>query len=124
MTEELLERCRLENGLELFLYDASRRVAGDRWQVVLIVRAEVPVVASLLALPDGKSGDDIRSVLGDSLVWEQRRERNFIDEKEKKAVFEAMVRRFNDNTRGYLAHPDFAAKFIARRYDDLAKKRR
>ncbi|MFP4445479.1 MAG: hypothetical protein ACLFPD_04455 [Desulfosudaceae bacterium] len=122
--EILLETETLENGVELNLYDASRKVAGERWQVVLIVRARVPVTEALCRQCRPADTEEIRALLGESQLWEQKRERNFIDEKEKEAVLAAMRESFSGTIRSYVAHPEFAVRLIARRCQDLAKRQR
>ena len=121
--ETLLETEALDNGVALNLYDASRKVAGDRWQVVLIARARVPVTDALCRQCQPEDAARVRSLLGESQAWEQKRERNFIDENEKEAVLAAMRERFLRITRPYVAHPAFGARMLARRYQDLAKRR-
>ena len=48
MKEKLIKTMGLENGMQLDFYDASRRLAGDRWLISLIVRMEIPVVEALI----------------------------------------------------------------------------
>jgi hypothetical protein len=124
MEERLIETKTLANGLELSIYDASRKIAGDRWYVVLLARVVVPVKERFLgqgAVP--VSVDEARSALGDTVVFEQRRERNFIDETEKQAVFDNLYQTFAAGTGVYIVHSDFPARFIKKRLAEcLAKK--
>jgi hypothetical protein len=39
--EKLINTIRLDNGLELKLYDSSRKVAGDRWRVGIVARIDI-----------------------------------------------------------------------------------
>ena len=48
MKEKLIETIELKNGMKLNFYDASRRLAGDRWLISLIIRMEIPVVKALI----------------------------------------------------------------------------
>ncbi|MBT9438589.1 MAG: hypothetical protein GAS50_05285, partial [Desulfobacterales bacterium] len=66
MEEKLIKTIDLENGLELKLYDASRKLAGDRWLVSLIARMEIPTSDSLLKedVSPSLNVDEVRKVLG------------------------------------------------------------
>ena len=66
------------------MYDGSRKIAGDRWQVACIVAVEVPVDypdAEILSAA-GVNRDDLKGIFGDVVVFEKVMERNFIDENE------------------------------------------
>ena len=52
MKEKLIKTMDLENGMQLNFYDASRKIAGDRWQISLVVRMEIPVTEVLIKDPD------------------------------------------------------------------------
>lgn len=125
MEEQLVETKTLENTIELDIYDQSRPVAGDRWLVALVARAKVPVEDRFFKDGGQSSVDiaDMRIALGKQLVFEQRRERIFVDEKEKDQVWNALYEQFIEGTLGYIAHPGFPMKFIAKEYKEhLAKK--
>ena len=77
MKEKLIKTLNLKNGLQLNVYDASRKLVGDRWMVSLIARMDVPVTEALkksIRKPT-KSVDEIKGVLGDSVLFERKRER-------------------------------------------------
>lgn len=111
MEERLIETKILANGLELSIYDASRKIAGDRWYVALVARVVVPVQGT-----DVLSVDDAQRALGDTVVFEQRRERNFIGNNEKQAVFDNLYQTFTSGTGIYVARHDFPARFIKKRF--------
>lgn len=118
MEERLIETKTLANGLELSIYDASRKIAGDRWYVAMVARVAVPV-CGVDTVPVGEA----RQALGDTVVFEQRRERNFIDDNERDAVFGDLCRIFSDGTGAYVAHADFPARFIKKKLAEcLARK--
>jgi hypothetical protein len=126
MTEKLIKSENLENGIKLDIFDACRPLIGDRWQITLIARATVSVKA---AMSDDKEGegdaDAICKALGDEVVFEQKRERNFIDDAEKDALFQSLFDLFQESTRKYVAHPDFPRKLVAKEYRTfLAKPQR
>jgi hypothetical protein len=113
-----------DNGVTLRLYDASRKLAGDRWLVALAARATVPVEQNLLAAISPEDLTQIRQALGNELVFEQKRERYFIDDRQKTAVFNQMLESFRSMTCTYLAHPQFPSQFAKKSFRDyLAGKR-
>lgn len=123
MTEKLIKSEKLDNGVELTIYDACRPLIGDRWLVTLIVRAKVAVKEALEAdNPTGADMDTVCKALGDEVVFEQKRERNFIDDAEKDAVFQVMYDLFQESTLKYVAHPDFPRKLIANEYRTYLSK--
>lgn len=127
MEERLVKTEQLANSITLDIFDQSRPVVGDRWLVVLVARARVPVEERFFK--EGGQGNvnirDIRDALGDQVVFEQRRERNFIDENHKDQEWNVLYANFTETIRDYIAHPDFPMKFIARAYKDyLANKAR
>ena len=118
MTEKLVKEITLENGLALKLYDGSKKVAGDRWQVSLIARTEI-TVTGLLTNDDERSSadiDEIEKALGERVTFEQKRERNFIDEARKDEMFEELCASLSDSSLSYVSHPDFPKRFVIKEY--------
>jgi hypothetical protein len=81
MEEKLIKTIDLKNGLRLEIYDSSRSVGEDRWQVVLTARIEIPVnmLSRRADTQVAFNVDDITSSIGENVCFEQKRERNFID---------------------------------------------
>ena len=77
MKEKLIKTIDLENGLQLNVYDASRKLVGDRWLVSLVVRMDVPVTEALKknGRQPTENVDEIKDVLGDSVLFEKKREK-------------------------------------------------
>ncbi len=118
METQPMERVELENGLNLEVYDLSRRVAADRWYVELKACIPIPVseasfTQNVAAPTDIKT---LREALGDQVVFEHRNTRNFIDENDKEAVMKEMRRSLKTNAERYFNHPDFAARFLLKQY--------
>ena len=121
---EEIKTINLENGLELKLFDASRKLAGDRWLVSLIVRMEIPT-SDLLLKKDGSPSlnvDEVRKVLGEKLLFEQKREKIFIDEREKDEVMKEIQDFFLISSLSYLSHSDFPQKYILKKFNEKIKK--
>ena len=111
----------LDNKIELTIYDASRKITGDRWMVILIARARVIVAAASFtdAAPAPAEIETIRKALGGEVVFEQKRERIFVDANDKEAVFGEIYDTFMAAVRPYVSHPDFPGKFIAKQYREF-----
>jgi hypothetical protein len=77
-------------------------------------------------LKDDQTGDliSIRPAMGDLIPFEQKRERYFIDEREKASVFNQMVESFRSSTRNYLAHPQFPSRFVTKAFRKYLEKKR
>lgn len=120
MEQILITEENFDNGVTLRLYDASRKLAGDRWLVCLAVCALVPV------REEAQTGASttFRQALGEQVVFERKRERHFIDEREKENVFNHLLENFRSMTHDYLAHPQFPARFVQKAFREyLAKER-
>ena len=91
---KLIKQQRLENGIELFMYDQSRLMAGDRWQVELKCEAHIPIEKSfwdIVEHEDSQLASEISKILGDRMVFVTTRQRNFVDIKEQEPVFQEMM---------------------------------
>ncbi len=124
MEEKLIKIIDLENGLKLKLYDVSRQLAGDRWLISLIARIEIPTSDSLLK---GDASpllniDEVRKVIGEKLLFEQKREKIFIDEKEKDEVMKEIQDSFLSSSLSYFSHSDFPKKYILKKFNEKIKK--
>jgi len=111
MEDRIVKRLELDNGLVLKIADESKKLAGDRWVVRCTARIDVP--ADCVKGPDAEK---IRTALGDTVCFEQKRERNFIAEEEKDAVFASLSTFFLDTSLSYLAHPEFGTRFVLKKY--------
>jgi hypothetical protein len=122
--EQLVKTISLENNLTVELYDASKKIAGDRWQVSLVARMVVPVDDAIdKGGIDPTKAVEIRQVLGDAVTYEIKKQRNFIDAREKTAVFDQLLDVFSNYSRPYLSHPDFAGRFVLKTFYDRQKQR-
>ena len=103
MAETLLEKITLKNGLTVNLFDASQNIAGDRQQVNLIVRVDIYIDSFEQAINGNDNSlpsfAEIKEILGDSIVFELVKQRQFIDNKEKQKVIKAVTDSFKQNTR-------------------------
>jgi len=124
MKEKLIKTMDLSNGMQLNFYDASRRLAGDSWLISLIIRMEIPV-AEVSINNGGKSMesvDEIKKVLGEKVLFEQKRERIFVGESEKQTVFEELYDFFIDSVLGYLSNEAFPKRYVLKKYREKVKR--
>jgi len=119
MENSLIKKVRLNNDLHLEFYDASKKVAGDRWLVKMTARIEVPVKDYLESIQPDMDVDDILKVLGRKVIFEKNMERNFIDNKEKEKVLNEFCESFSEIALTYLSEANFPKQFIAKKYQEL-----
>lgn len=123
MDERLIETIELENRLTLKLYDSSRKLAGDRWLVTLIARIDVPVDPALIeaqTLSDARE-NAVKKALGSHVLFEQQRDRIFIDASEKEDTLGEMIEMFKNSTLQYLSHQEFPRRFLLKKIKEEMK---
>ncbi len=118
MEKSLMKRMELSNGLKLDFYDISRKLAGDRWYVGMIARIDVPLTELLLTSQpfSNYSVEEIRNALGETVRFQEKRERHYIDEQEKDALLVNMMDSFIKTTLNYFSHPDFSEKVVLKEF--------
>lgn len=123
--EKLIKTIELKNGRTLELYDASRKVADDRWLVQLIARIKISIDASLFDKADLSIIDmeDVRHAFGGEITFEKKRKRNFIDQKKKGRVLEDLMNSFVSASIDYLSNNKFPGSFILSEYKKYKEKR-
>jgi wyosine [tRNA(Phe)-imidazoG37] synthetase (radical SAM superfamily) len=119
MPEQLIKSIPLDNGQVLNIYDASKNIAGDRWQVNLVARIVISV--NEISLENNAANatlSEIEQALGDTVEYEIKKQRNFIDDKEKQTVLTDLLDTFIKYSAPYLSHPDFPKRFIIKKYHE------
>jgi len=124
MKEKLIKTLDLENGLQLNIYDASRKLVGDRWLVSLIVRMDVPVTEALKK--DSRQPivniNEIKDILGDSVLFEKKREKIFIDTDEKETASKELCDMFLNSSLNYLSKDIFPKQYVLKTYAKEVKR--
>jgi hypothetical protein len=125
MKEKLIKTLDLENGLQLNVYDASRKLVGDRWLVSLIVRMDVPVTEALKknSRESIENIDEIKDMLGESVLFEKKREKIFVDTAEKEMVFRELCDMFLNSSLNYLSKEIFPKQYVLKTYREEMKKK-
>lgn len=124
MKEKLVKTIDLKNGIQLKIFDGSRKVAGDRWMINLVARMDIPVMETLVknGRESSESIDEIQTMIGEKVSFEQKRERIFIDESEKDSVFKEMVDIFLNHTLRYLSREAFPKQYVMKKYREKVKQ--
>ena len=125
MKEKLIKTLDLENGLKLNVYDASRKLVGDRWLVSLIIRMDVPVVGALKKnnRESMENIDEIKDILGNSVLFEKKREKIFVDTRKKEIVFKELYDTFLNSALNYLSKEIFPKQYVLKMYKEEMKKK-
>ena len=122
MKEKLIKTLALENRLQLKIYDASRKLAGDRWLVSLIARIEIPVSEVLEKHDPQVNVKELKDVLGEQIIFEQKRQKTFVDHKDKESAFKEACDVFLDSSLKYLSKETFPKQFILKTYKEKLKE--
>lgn len=120
MQEQLIETYEKEGLPAVRFFDASKKLAGDRWQVNLVVRMQVDVDESISGLP--APVDEIRRRIGDTVTFEHKTSRTFVAQIDKDDLLSEMCEEFKNTALPYLYHEDFQKNLITNRYRDLLTK--
>jgi len=123
--ERIIEQQILGNGIKLILFDKSKLTAGDRWLVELRCEAHITIDENFWEMVSGEDAEiqaEIRKILGDHLVFESIKQRNFIDEREREDVLQEMVRQVHSSMLEYLKRAHFPQEFFKKQYRETHKK--
>jgi hypothetical protein len=125
MEQTLIKTIELGNGLKLEFYDISRKLAGDRWYVGVIARINIPLIDSLLTNQhlSHYSVEEFMNTLGESVRFQQKRERHYIDEREKDDLVNSLMDSFIKRTLNYLSRPDFPGKYVLKEFQAYRKRK-
>ncbi len=122
--KKLIRTIYLENDLLLSLYDESRKIAGDRWQVNLMVTIQILTAHVKFTQIDKINRDEIIQTVGEQINYEKKLIRNFVADHEKEEIVSAMCDSFLQNIKPYLSHQQFAERFVIKCYADSLEKRK
>ncbi|MBW2035341.1 MAG: hypothetical protein JRI94_17490 [Deltaproteobacteria bacterium] len=125
MSEKLFGTIKLENNLDLEIWDLSRVIAGDRWLVSMEARLNVPIeIEHLETLPDKEKVLAIlKETFGEGISYRYNHENFFVDKNQKREVFQENLERLKENVLLYLSRPDFAKKLVLSKYRELKTKK-
>jgi hypothetical protein len=123
MTQQPLTTLTLDNQLTLCLFDASRKIAGDRWRVEIVLQIDIPVSETwFTGGPLPASLAELKEMLGETVRFEYRDQRSFVDAGEKEDLLAKMQADLLVLAHRYYGHPDFAARFLTKTFLEKHKK--
>lgn len=124
MDDGIVKELDLENNLHIKIYDRSKKLIGDRYQVIMQAEMDIPITQTILENNDRLMPgiQELKNMLGDKVTFKQTREKIFIDEGEKEKVMSNMIDSFINDMIPYLSRPDFPVRFINRQYQDQEKR--
>ena len=124
-TATIITHRKLENGMELFLYDRSRLMAKDRWLIEILCKAFIPLDEKLwdgLTAEDLKQESVIRKMLGDRLIFSSSNKRVFVDDRQKEAVLQEMTRQMSTTILAYINRPEFPEQLFRKKVRDARRQ--
>ncbi|MGC8718736.1 MAG: hypothetical protein ACP5TY_01845 [Thermodesulforhabdaceae bacterium] len=125
-TPRLFKTIALSNGTQIYCYDKSKHVAGDRWYVCL--RIEVPIEVKKEFFDGYPEADEAYrefvNAFGNTYVFSYEKERNFIAETEVQSLLELLLKDFMENSSAYLERPAWRKMCILKAYKDWKEKER
>ncbi|MCX7816888.1 MAG: hypothetical protein N2317_05205 [Syntrophales bacterium] len=116
---KLHERIPLPNGLILEIWDRTRKIAEDTYRVELAAQIEVPFQPSYFLQKEHY--EKTVKTLGQTGLYEYRKERTFVKVEDKDRVFEELLESFKRDTLQYLSREDFPQRFARAQYRDIEK---
>ncbi len=105
---KLIEEIKLDNGLDLKIFDLSRSIATDTVKVEVSFQTNVLLKESFFT-----STEDyllVKNIMGDELVYEHTVERTFVSKDNEDSTRDELISTFKNNSLGYLSAVNFAQK--------------
>lgn len=127
--QKLIEKKHLKNGVTLYCYDASRRIAGDRWYIQLRCDAVIPVKEEFFQKHSDKNKNvepemeaAIRQLLGDNITFDVVKERHFVDKRDKNDAMAELLGHVMGHMLSYLDNPLFPQRLFDSRYEECKQR--
>jgi hypothetical protein len=117
---KMVEKIQLENGLTLEIWNYSRKLAGDRWLVGLLI--QIGVVPEEKDFSNENYYKMFLEKTDGKVYYRYRKERTFVPEDQVSELFTSMKENFLKAALPYLSHPDFKERLI-RQEVNLFEKR-
>lgn len=108
------------NGLRLELFDVSRHYFGGYWRLGLEARCLVPLSAAGNHDPD--RFEELRRLVGDPVPFVRSIEQMAVPPEQVEAARVVLQERLLAQVLPLLEHPDFAARFVAREYQQRIRR--
>ena len=114
----------IADGNLLKIYDISKNIAEDLWLLKILFRAEIRIEEEMFNKEDLQKFKvpELMEVLGNSVLFEAIRERNFIHEKDRDKQFQSLVDDYVNTNGSYLQSPGFSRKFVLQQFMESQKR--
>ncbi len=109
---KMVEKIQLDNGLTLEIWNYSRKIAGDRWLVGLLI--QVGVSPEEVHFSNAEYYQMFLEKTDGKVYYRYRKERTFVPEDQVESLFSTMKENFLKAALPYLSHPDFKDRLIKR----------
>lgn len=118
---KLVEEIPLPNDLMVEVWDKSRPIAADTTKVELFIRIKVALKPSYFMKHE--HFELVKRIFGHEILFEHSKERTFVNNKEKEAVFQELLSTFKRDLLPYLSKTVFPGNFALSKYWDIEKNR-
>ena len=115
----LVEEIPLPNGLTAEVWNNSIPIAADTTKVSLLIKVKVPLLPSYFNAHE--QYETVTKILGVEIFFEYKKERTFVKNKDKEAVFLELLTEFKENSLAYLGKSTFPRGFAMSKYRDIQK---
>jgi len=117
----LVEEIPLPNRLNVEVWDQSIPIAGHTTKVELLIRIRIELHPSYFIKPE--HFEIVREIMGPEVCYEYKKQKPFVNNKDKDGVFRELVDTFKQDSLPYLARPKFPHHFALSKYWDIEKNR-
>jgi hypothetical protein len=116
--------CELKNGLTLLCIDQSKKIAVDRWYICVFVQISIPVEKKWFFNHriDEETFQNISGALGESIIFKQKKERNFVSEALKEPIIKEICDSASEMGIKYFSRDDFPARYILKVFADQQRQ--
>ena len=117
---QVLQTSTLSNGLQVTIHDMSRHYFGGYWQLSMEARCPVPLSAA--GIDDPSRLEELRCRLGDPVLFVSNLEQMAVPPDQVEQARAALEQRLLAQVVPLLDHPDFAARFVTKQYQQKLKR--
>lgn len=107
---KLIEEIKLDNGLNIQIYDSSRSIAADTVKVELSFQTKIALQKSYF--DEAQDYNQVQNIMGDELTYEHKLERSFVRKEKEDSVRNDLINTFKNNSLDYLASVNFPRKMV------------
>ena len=118
---KIFEEIPLSNNLTIEVWDLSRPIAADTTKVEILIKIKVDLKSSYFIKPE--HFECVKKVLGPQIFFEYRKERTFVNNCDRDAIFQELLDSFKRDSLPYLSKQEFPGSFAMSRYWDIEKNR-